>query len=162
MPGDPKHRREHAKRCWALASEVTNPVLKESLTDAARRWDILAADLENVNSLLESLEDPEDNRLASAFSNSPKGLCPLGNRRKKVFVPRARSRKITVPPRSLAMHQTSFEDGPSEYICADKDADYLCRDVDNPTLGIFRVSACVAALIGATGATIQRLSHTTM
>ena len=38
MPGDPKRCREHAKRCWALASEVTNPVLKESLLDAAQRW----------------------------------------------------------------------------------------------------------------------------
>ena len=39
-----------------------------------------------------------------------------------------------------------FEDGPSEYICADKDAYYLCGDVDNPTLGIFRVSARVALI----------------
>jgi hypothetical protein len=37
MPGDPKQCREHAKRCWALASEITNPILKESLTDAAQR-----------------------------------------------------------------------------------------------------------------------------
>jgi hypothetical protein len=33
MPGDPKRCREHAKRCWALASEVTTPVLKESLLE---------------------------------------------------------------------------------------------------------------------------------
>jgi hypothetical protein len=37
MPGGPKERREHAKRCWALASEVTNPALKESLVETAQR-----------------------------------------------------------------------------------------------------------------------------
>ena len=57
MPGDPKRCREHAKRCWALASEVTNPVLKESLTDAAQRWAVLAAELETIHSLLEPLEE---------------------------------------------------------------------------------------------------------
>ncbi len=59
MPGDPKQCREHAKRCWALASEITNPVLKESLTDAAQRWAVLAAELETIHSLLEALEEPE-------------------------------------------------------------------------------------------------------
>ena len=57
MPGDPKRCREHAKRCWALASEVTNPVLKESLLDAAQRWAVLAAELETIHSLLEPLEE---------------------------------------------------------------------------------------------------------
>ena len=57
MPGDPKRCREHAKRCWALASEITNPVLKESLTDAAQRWAVLAAELETIHSLLEPLEE---------------------------------------------------------------------------------------------------------
>ena len=33
MPGDPKECREHAKRCWELASETTNPALKESLVE---------------------------------------------------------------------------------------------------------------------------------
>jgi len=37
MLGDPKECREHAKRCWALASETKNPVLQESLTDLAGR-----------------------------------------------------------------------------------------------------------------------------
>jgi len=55
MPGDPKQCREHAKRCWALASEITNPVLKESLTDAAQRWALLATELETIHSLLEAL-----------------------------------------------------------------------------------------------------------
>ena len=59
MPGDPKRCREHAKRCWALASEITNPVLKESLLDAAQRWAVLAAELETIHSLLEALEEPE-------------------------------------------------------------------------------------------------------
>ena len=59
MPGDPKQCREHAKRCWALASEVTNPVVKESLTDAAQRWALLATELETIHSLLEALEEPE-------------------------------------------------------------------------------------------------------
>jgi hypothetical protein len=59
MPGDPKQCREHAKRCWALASEISNPVLKESLTDVAQRWAVLAAELETMHSLLEALEEPE-------------------------------------------------------------------------------------------------------
>jgi hypothetical protein len=59
MPGDPKRCREHAKRCWALASEVTNPVLKESLLDTAQRWSVLAAELETIHSLLEPLEESE-------------------------------------------------------------------------------------------------------
>jgi hypothetical protein len=59
MPGDPKQCREHAKRCWALASEIINPVLKESLIDAAQRWAVLAVELETINSLLECLEEPE-------------------------------------------------------------------------------------------------------
>jgi hypothetical protein len=47
MPGDPKRCREHAKR---FASEITNPVLKESLLDAAQRWAVLAAELETIHS----------------------------------------------------------------------------------------------------------------
>jgi hypothetical protein len=58
MPGDPKQCREHAKRCWALASESTNPAVKDSLIDAAQRWAVLAAELE-THSLLEALEDAE-------------------------------------------------------------------------------------------------------
>ena len=53
MPGDPRECREHAKRCWALASEVTNPALKESLVEAAQRWSRLAVDLEAVHVLLD-------------------------------------------------------------------------------------------------------------
>jgi hypothetical protein len=53
MPGDPKECREHAKRCWALASEVTNPVLRDSLLETAQRWSRLAVDLEAMHFLLE-------------------------------------------------------------------------------------------------------------
>src|SRR4029453_19455969 len=52
MPGDPKQCREHAKRWLALASEITNPVLKESLTDAAQRWALLATELETIHASL--------------------------------------------------------------------------------------------------------------
>lgn len=53
MPGDPNECREHARRCLALASEITNPVLKESLLDTARRWTRLATDLETVRRLID-------------------------------------------------------------------------------------------------------------
>jgi hypothetical protein len=53
MPGDPKECREHAKRCWALASEVKNLALKESLVETAQRWSRLATDLEAMHILLE-------------------------------------------------------------------------------------------------------------
>jgi len=52
MPGDPKECREHAKHCWALASQVTNPALKESLVETAQRWSRLATDLEAMHILL--------------------------------------------------------------------------------------------------------------
>jgi hypothetical protein len=53
MPGDPEECREHAKRCWALAAEATNPALKQSLTDIAQRWARLASDLETTRDLIE-------------------------------------------------------------------------------------------------------------
>ena len=60
MPGDPKECREHAKRCWALASETNNPTLKESLLDLAQRWASLASDLQTTRELLEKWgEDSE-------------------------------------------------------------------------------------------------------
>jgi hypothetical protein len=54
MPGDPKECREHAKRCWALASETINPVLKESLVELAQRWVAIATDLETTKRLLDT------------------------------------------------------------------------------------------------------------
>ena len=60
MPGDPKECREHAKRCWALASETNNLTLKESLLDLAQRWASLASDLQTTRELLEKWgEDSE-------------------------------------------------------------------------------------------------------
>ena len=47
MATDPKECREQAKRCLKLAAETNDPVLKTSLTDAAHRWERLAADLDN-------------------------------------------------------------------------------------------------------------------
>jgi hypothetical protein len=53
MPGDPKECIEHAKRCWALASETNNPILKESLLDLAQRRASLASGLKTTSELLE-------------------------------------------------------------------------------------------------------------
>ena len=53
MPGDRKEFREHAKRCWVMASETTDPILKESLLETAQQWARLAAELETTNSLLD-------------------------------------------------------------------------------------------------------------
>ena len=61
MPGDPKECREHAKCCWAIASEVTNPVLKESLLEIAQRWSRLAAELDAMQVLLKEWRE-EDQR----------------------------------------------------------------------------------------------------
>jgi hypothetical protein len=60
MPGDPKLCREHAKRCSVLASQISDPVLKQSLTDTAQRWAVLATELETVDSLLEALDEPDN------------------------------------------------------------------------------------------------------
>jgi hypothetical protein len=54
MPGDPSECREHAKRCWALASETKNPVVKESLVELAQHWARLAAELEATHRLLKA------------------------------------------------------------------------------------------------------------
>jgi hypothetical protein len=54
MPGDPNECREHAKRCWALASQTKNPVLQESLVDLAQRWAVLAVDLAATRRLLDT------------------------------------------------------------------------------------------------------------
>jgi hypothetical protein len=80
MPGDPKECREHAKRCWELASEATNPVLKESLIDLAQRWARLASDLEVTKRMLDAWEEPSPSgldaesarRLAERLEATPK------------------------------------------------------------------------------------------
>jgi hypothetical protein len=58
MPGDPHECRERAKRCWALAAEVKNPALKESLVNLAQRWSALPTDLEARKHLLEAWGEP--------------------------------------------------------------------------------------------------------
>jgi hypothetical protein len=68
MPGDPKLCREHANRCWVLASQISDPVLKESVADTAERWAVLATELEAVDSLLEALDQAET--LASAGAST--------------------------------------------------------------------------------------------
>jgi hypothetical protein len=60
MPGDPKVCREHAKHCWALASEVTNPVLRESFIETAKRWSRLAAELDAMQALLDEWQRESD------------------------------------------------------------------------------------------------------
>jgi hypothetical protein len=60
MPGDPNVCREHAKRCWALASETKNPALKDSLVDLAQRWARLAVDLEFTRDLMAEWADNPD------------------------------------------------------------------------------------------------------
>jgi hypothetical protein len=47
MAADPKECREQAKRCLKLAAETNDPVLKNSLTETAHRWERLAADLDS-------------------------------------------------------------------------------------------------------------------
>ena len=49
MSADPKECREQAKRCLRLAAETNDPVLRDSLTDTAYRWERLAADLQSDN-----------------------------------------------------------------------------------------------------------------
>jgi hypothetical protein len=59
MPGDPNECRERAKRCWALAAEAKNPVIRESLIDLAQRWAVLAIDLQATRALMEQWGDSE-------------------------------------------------------------------------------------------------------
>ena len=54
MPGDPKECREHAKNCWALASQASNHEMKSHFTALAERWARLAIDLEATHRLLAS------------------------------------------------------------------------------------------------------------
>jgi hypothetical protein len=56
MPGDRNAYREHAKRCLELAAKASDPVLKQTLIDAAERWTRLASDLAATSELLDHLE----------------------------------------------------------------------------------------------------------
>lgn len=60
MPGDPNEYQQHAKRCLKLAAETADPVLKETLTDSAQRWERLASDLAATNELLAKWEDQQE------------------------------------------------------------------------------------------------------
>ena len=46
MAVDPKYLREHARRCWTLAAQTDNPLLKNSLVKVAQRNVRLAVGLE--------------------------------------------------------------------------------------------------------------------
>ena len=59
MPGDPNECREHTKRCWALAAETNDPVLKDSLLDVAQRWARLASELETTWNLIDQAQQPD-------------------------------------------------------------------------------------------------------
>jgi hypothetical protein len=48
MPVDPKYLRDHATRCWMLASQTCNPVLRMSLLKVAQRSGRLAGDLDQA------------------------------------------------------------------------------------------------------------------
>jgi hypothetical protein len=52
MSADPKECREQATRCLRLAAEANDPVLRDSLTDTAHRWERLAAELQSDNDSL--------------------------------------------------------------------------------------------------------------
>ena len=55
MPSDIAYLRDHARRCWLLAAQTDNPVLKRNLVKAAQRSMRLALDLEpNKNQAIQS------------------------------------------------------------------------------------------------------------
>jgi hypothetical protein len=76
MPGNPEECRQHAKRCWALAAEAKNPVLKESLVDLAQRWSVLATDLEATKRLLDAWGEPGFPK--ACVGTDPKGRSGTG------------------------------------------------------------------------------------
>ena len=71
MSDDPKECREHAKRCRALATMTANPVLKESLREAAQRWRRLALILE-LKTILRD-QNPRGRRTFSSACSSEVG-----------------------------------------------------------------------------------------
>jgi hypothetical protein len=50
--GDPKEFRTQAERCLNLAAETSDFALAQSLAECARRWELLAIDLDATNELL--------------------------------------------------------------------------------------------------------------
>ena len=70
MPGDPKHCREQANRCYELAAEAQTEAAKKRFTKLASAWMLLATDLEISQSLIET----SDERAAFARSHNPTSL----------------------------------------------------------------------------------------
>ena len=63
MTTDPKECSENAKRCIALASQATDPVVQRRLLEAAHGWMRLAFDFAKMNSKTKSAE-PKDKLVA--------------------------------------------------------------------------------------------------
>ena len=63
MTTDPKECSENAKRCVALASQATDPVVQRRLLEAAHGWMRLAFDFAKIDSKTKSLE-PKDKLVA--------------------------------------------------------------------------------------------------
>ena len=57
MPGDPKECREHARRCAELASVATTPETREQFISLQQSWMRLAADLENAQAFIATLDE---------------------------------------------------------------------------------------------------------
>ncbi len=60
MPGDRNECREHADRCWALASEAKNPFVKASLNEVAAQLAGVARELEATRRFLEGFDVTSD------------------------------------------------------------------------------------------------------
>ena len=63
MTTDPKECSENAKRCIALASQATDPVVQRRLLETAHGWMRLAFDFAKVESKTKSAE-PKDKLVA--------------------------------------------------------------------------------------------------
>ena len=56
MPGHPKECREHAKRC-ADAKAATTPEARDQFLSLQMSWIRLAADLDNANAFIDTLDE---------------------------------------------------------------------------------------------------------
>jgi hypothetical protein len=55
MPGDPKECRQHAANCMQLAGSATSPNLRRSFIELANHWNNIAAELDDAQSLINTL-----------------------------------------------------------------------------------------------------------
>jgi hypothetical protein len=62
MPGDPRECRKHALRCLQFAKAAISERAKDQFLNLADHWLVLAADLESMQSLIESLKADEATR----------------------------------------------------------------------------------------------------